>query len=257
MAKKWGIRVYTIGVGPRQRFAQDIFGMRVPVGSGIDEQEDLARYFHDQYGLKVMHADPRELTTQGDEVIYGGDIVDLVYRDYSVADLLMLSRTGADVQPMRTLFRQNRVISSIAAELDQKSCWEVLTDPRIAERHFSSEERQIFRRHVLWTRIVAVLVRLRADHEDALGAGTQRGTERRVVPQPAVDVDARADPDGREQERDGGARSAMHRGDLRRDLVRAETLRELPSRRVDEQRVPAGREIRGRDDERLAAPARE
>jgi hypothetical protein len=125
------------------------------VGSGIDEQEDLARYFHDQYGLKVMHADPRELTTQGDEVIYGGDIVDLVYRDYSVADLLMLGRTGADVQPMRTLFRQNRVISSIAAELDQKSCWEVLTDPRIAERHFSSEERQIFRRHVLWTRIVS------------------------------------------------------------------------------------------------------
>src|SRR4029453_2541393 len=125
------------------------------VGSGIDEQEDLARYFHDQYGLKVMHADPRELTTQGDEVIYGGDNGDLVYCDYSVPYLVMLGHTGADVQTMRTLFRQNRVISSIAAELDQKSCWEVLTDPRIAERHFSSDERQVFRRHVLWTRIVS------------------------------------------------------------------------------------------------------
>jgi hypothetical protein len=124
-------------------------------GSGIDEQEDLARYFHEQYGLKVMHADPRELTLAGDEVIYGGDVVDLVYRDYSVADLLLLSRTGGDVQPMRSLLKQNRVISSIAAELDQKSCWEVLTDPRIAERHFSADERQIFRRHVLWTRIVS------------------------------------------------------------------------------------------------------
>src|SRR5262245_28748301 len=125
------------------------------VGSGIDEQEDLARYFHDQYGLKVMHADPRELTIQGDEVMYARDVVDLAYRDYGVADLLMLSRLGADVTPMRSLFRQNRVISSIAAELDQKSCWEVLTDPRIAERHFSSDERQVFRRHVLWTRIVS------------------------------------------------------------------------------------------------------
>lgn len=124
-------------------------------GSGIDEQEDLARYFHDQYGLKVMHADPRELTLAGGEVTYGGDVVDLVYRDYAVADLLLLAKTGVDVQPMKSLLKQNRVISSIGAELDQKSCWEVLTDPKIAERHFSSEERQVFRRHVLWTRIVS------------------------------------------------------------------------------------------------------
>src|SRR5438067_4636490 len=93
-------------------------------GSGIDEQEDLARYFHDQYGLKVMHADPRELTLEGEEVTYAGDVVDLVYRDYLVADLLLLQKIGVNVDPMRSLFRQNRVISSIAAELDQKSCWE-------------------------------------------------------------------------------------------------------------------------------------
>jgi hypothetical protein len=124
-------------------------------GSGIDEQEDLARYFHEQYGLKIMHADPRELTLAGDEVTYGGDVVDLVYRDYSVVDLLLLARQGVDVQPMRALLKQNRVISCIAAELDQKSCWEVLTDPRITQRHFSADERQIFRRNVLWTRIVS------------------------------------------------------------------------------------------------------
>jgi hypothetical protein len=124
-------------------------------GSGIDEQEDLARYFHDQYGLKVMHADPRELSIQGEEVLYGGDAVDLVYRDYTVADLLLLERQGADVAPMRSLLKQNRVISSIAAELDQKNCWEALTEPKIAERYFSADERQIFRRHVLWTRFVS------------------------------------------------------------------------------------------------------
>ena len=124
-------------------------------GSGIDEQEDVARYFHDQYGLKVLHADPGELTILGDEVSYAGETVDLVYRDYLVSDLIQLSKSGVNVQPMKTLFKQNRVISSIAAELDQKSCWEVLTDPKIAERHFSSDERQIFRRHILWTRIVS------------------------------------------------------------------------------------------------------
>ncbi|HMC10184.1 MAG TPA: hypothetical protein VKH44_02795, partial [Pirellulaceae bacterium] len=34
-------------------------------------------------------------------------------------------------------------------------CWEVLTDPKITERYFSADERQIFRRHILWTRIIS------------------------------------------------------------------------------------------------------
>jgi uncharacterized circularly permuted ATP-grasp superfamily protein len=56
---------------------------------------------------------------------------------------------------MRTLLRENRVISSIAAELDQKSCWEVLTDPLIGQQYFSPEERQVFERHILWTRLLS------------------------------------------------------------------------------------------------------
>jgi hypothetical protein len=124
-------------------------------GSGPDEQEALAAYFHERFGLKVTHADPAELTLKDGEVFYGGDAVDLAYRDYAVADLVALAKEGVDVAPMRALFRQNRIISSIAAELDQKSCWEVLTDPQIAERHYGADERQVFRRHVLWTRLLS------------------------------------------------------------------------------------------------------
>jgi hypothetical protein len=124
-------------------------------GYGPDEQEVLTRHFHDHYQLKVTHADPRELTLAGDEVCYEGDPIDLAYRDYAVADLIDLEKQGVDVRPMRTLFKQNRIMSSIAAELDQKACWEILTDPQIARRYFSSEERQVFRRHILWTRIVS------------------------------------------------------------------------------------------------------
>jgi hypothetical protein len=105
--------------------------------------------------MKVLHADPSELTLAGEEVCYAGTPIDLAYRDYTVNDLLTLAKTGVDVSPMKELFRQNRMISSIAAELDQKSCWEVLTDPNIAGKYFSADERQIFRRHVLWTRIVS------------------------------------------------------------------------------------------------------
>jgi hypothetical protein len=121
--------------------------------SGVDEQEDVARFFHDRHGLKVMHADPAELSIRGEEVYYDGERVDVAYRDYQVTDLLSLEKRGANIEPMRLLFRQNRVVSSIAAELDQKSCWEVLTDPRFS-KYFGPEERQVFRRHVLWTRLL-------------------------------------------------------------------------------------------------------
>jgi hypothetical protein len=124
-------------------------------GSGPDEQEELARFYHDRYGMRLLHADPRELTLQGGEVYYDGARVDLAYRDYAVCDLLDLQREGADVAPMRALFRQNRMISSIAAELDQKSCWEVLTDARFTHTYFTADERQVFRHHIPWTRLVS------------------------------------------------------------------------------------------------------
>jgi hypothetical protein len=124
-------------------------------GSGPDEQEALAQYFHDRFGLKLMHADPAELTLVKDEVYYNGDPVDLAYRDYAVSDLMDLERAGVNVEPMRVLFRQNRLISSIGAELDQKSCWEVLTDPQVTHKYFNADERQVFRRHILWTRLLA------------------------------------------------------------------------------------------------------
>jgi hypothetical protein len=122
---------------------------------GPDEQEQLARYFRDRHGLTVMHADPAELELHRGEVWYAGQRVDLGYRDYSVTDLLDLQAEGVDVEPIRTLLRENRLISSIAADLDQKSCWEVLTDPIICQEYFSPEERLVFQRHILWTRVLS------------------------------------------------------------------------------------------------------
>ncbi len=123
-------------------------------GYGPDEQGELARYIHAHFGIEVCHADPAELALDGDEVTYRGRVVDLVYRDYAVEDLLELEGEGVDIRPMQQAFATNRVVSSIAAELDQKSCWEVLGDPVLARRHFSSEERAFFRRHLPWTRLL-------------------------------------------------------------------------------------------------------
>ncbi len=121
---------------------------------GIDEQRRLVEWFERRHGMQVLHADPAELRLEGNEVYYEDHQVDLVYRDYSVLDLIDLEAEGVSVEPMRRLFRENRVVSSIGAELDHKACWEVLTDPAIAERYFGEEERRLFQRHVLWTRVL-------------------------------------------------------------------------------------------------------
>jgi|SRR6266496_1357902 len=122
---------------------------------GPDEPEALAAYYRRRHGLSVLHADVSELRLRDEEVFYEDTRVDLVYRDASVLDLLNLAEEGVDVAPMRALLRQNRVVSSITAELDQKSCFELFTDPALVQQFLTVEERQVMRRHVLWTRIVS------------------------------------------------------------------------------------------------------
>src|SRR5215212_5170962 len=138
-----------IGAGPQVCFIEPKYA-----GNGPDEQAELARWLRERYGLTVMHADPAELTLQDGAVWHEGQRVDLAYRDYGVVDLLELEAEGVDVEPMRVLLRENRMVSSIAADLDQKACWEVLTDPRLCQQYFTPEERLLFQRHILWTRVL-------------------------------------------------------------------------------------------------------
>ena len=122
---------------------------------GPDEPDALAAFYRRRHGINVLHADVSELRLKGDEVFYEDTRVDVAYRDAAVLDLIDLADEGVDVAPMRALLRQNRVVSSITADLDQKSIFEVLTDPVLVQRFLTVEERQVMRRHVLWTRVVS------------------------------------------------------------------------------------------------------
>jgi len=125
-------------------------------GDGIMEQAALAEYYQEQHGLTILHADPSELYMKKGEVWYEDSPVDIGYRDYEVRDVVALeSDEGVDIRPLRTLFKQNRIISSLAGDFDHKSCWEILTDPQFTQKYFNSDERGVFRRHVLWTRLLA------------------------------------------------------------------------------------------------------
>ncbi len=92
-------------------------------------------------------------TSKADEVRYEGHVVDLAYRDYEVHDLLghgaPRASTSSDPRGCSARTASSR---RSAGDFDHKSCWEILTDPQLMARHFQAEERQIFRRHILWTR---------------------------------------------------------------------------------------------------------
>ncbi len=121
---------------------------------GIAELDPLIEYFHQtQPETKIVHADPSELYVRSGDVWYEDTKVDLGYRDYEVRDLIEMEKEeGLDIKPMKILFRENRIVSSLVGDFDHKSTWEVLTDPRFTEKYFTAEDRHYFKRHVLWTR---------------------------------------------------------------------------------------------------------
>jgi hypothetical protein len=99
-------------------------------GDGPLEQEMLAEYYRERHGLTVLHADPGELYMKKGEVWYEDSVVDVAYRDYTVADIMALeTEDGVDIRPLRTLFRQNRIISSLGGEFDQEPGGQVSREP--------------------------------------------------------------------------------------------------------------------------------
>jgi carboxypeptidase Taq len=125
------------------------------VAEGPDEQSHLVEYYRARRGIELCHADPRELRLLGGDVYYEDVCIDVAYRDYEIRDLLALEQEdGQRLDAIRALFLQNRMVSAIGGDFDHKSAFEVLTSEELAARYFSIAERQLFRRHVLWTRIV-------------------------------------------------------------------------------------------------------
>ena len=121
---------------------------------GPAEQSVLIKFLVERFGLTIVHADPRELRAEGDEVFYEDTQIDIAYRDYETRDLIALEKElGKPLDGMRLLLKQNRIISSLSGDFDHKSCFEILTDPAIAENLFSPEDCRLFERHVLWTRV--------------------------------------------------------------------------------------------------------
>ena len=100
-------------------------------------------------GADVFPARPEEFEIRGSELIHLGRTVDLIYRLFEIREMNEMGQTGA----LKVAFANHRVVSSLGGELDHKSIFELFTSPAF-DRFFSSEERRLFRTHVLWTRLL-------------------------------------------------------------------------------------------------------
>lgn len=124
-------------------------------GDGPLEFPALVEHYREMHGIKIVYADANELYVKNGEVMYEDSPITIAYRGYEVRDLLdMEKEEGLDTRPFKILFRENRIISSIAGDFDHKSSMEILTDPQFTLKYFTADERHYFRRHVLWTRLL-------------------------------------------------------------------------------------------------------
>lgn len=129
-----------------------VFSEDTTLEEGITEGPYIVEYLR-RKGVDARIADPRELYVKKDDLYFNGEPVDIVYRNFEIGDIIEMEENGDNTEGVKFAFSNNRVISSLAGDLDHKSVWEVLTCGRF-DGYFSKEDAAIFKKHLLWTRTV-------------------------------------------------------------------------------------------------------
>lgn len=160
-------RAITATPDPRQLLVDELTAVarrqRRPLGAialienmdyttGTDEFQELAGYLSSR-GIPAVVADPRQLRLRRGGLYAGRTPVDLLYRDSELSEFVEMEQGGRPLTAMRQAVREGRLVSGLTWEFDQKSAWEIFTDPQYA-RFFTRTQRQLFREHLLWTRLV-------------------------------------------------------------------------------------------------------
>lgn len=121
-------------------------------GSNFVEFERLTQLYCKQ-GYPTLVTEPTDFYLKGDEVFAHGKKIDILYRDTTLSELCLLEDKGHDLQALRLAFSRGQIISSLEGEFDHKSAFEVFTSPEYSGA-FTSKERELFRRYILWTRLL-------------------------------------------------------------------------------------------------------
>ena len=128
------------------------FAMEKASGSNYVEFQFLAKRFS-KLGHPSIVTEPTDFVLKDGEVCARGKKVDVIYRDTTLSELCVFEEKGHEMKAFREAFRRGQVVSSLEGEFDHKSAFEVFTSPEYASC-FTSYERSLFKRHVLWTRLL-------------------------------------------------------------------------------------------------------
>jgi hypothetical protein len=120
--------------------------------TGITEFPSFVKFLRKR-GVRAYSVDPRELKLRRKELCYRGKIIDIVYRNFELQDLIKLEEEGADMSIVKEAFKRNQVVSSLSGEFDHKSLWEILISERF-KRLFTVSQRRFLSRHIPWTRLI-------------------------------------------------------------------------------------------------------
>ena len=126
--------------------------MRKAEGSNYIEFERLASLYTKE-GFPAIVIEPTDLELKKDSLCARGKKIDLIYRDTTLSEMCDLEEQGYDLSGLREAFRRGQIISSLEGEFDHKSAFEMFTNPEYA-KWFDQKERALFKRYVLWTRLL-------------------------------------------------------------------------------------------------------
>lgn len=121
-------------------------------GSNYVEFERLERLYR-SLGHPTLVVEPTDFHWKKEELFARGKKIDVIYRDTTLSELCHFEEKGHDLRAFREAFRHGQVVSSLEGEFDHKSVFELFTSPRYSH-YFTTEERRLFQKHVLWTRLL-------------------------------------------------------------------------------------------------------
>lgn len=104
-------------------------------------------------GVEAMLVDPRDLYLKDGEIFYRDTLIDIVYRNFELSDLMEIEAEGDGIEAVKQAFRENRAISSLLGDFDHKSMWEALSSGSF-DRYFTTEDAALLKKNLLWTRAV-------------------------------------------------------------------------------------------------------
>lgn len=125
---------------------------REACSGGADEMREVAIFLSGQ-GFPTVYADPRDLELRNGELVYNDTVIDLVYRDFMLSEIVSIEKHGGNMDAMKHAFTRNQVISGLTGDFDHKSLLELCSNPEF-HRYFTPSQRRTLQSFVPWTRLI-------------------------------------------------------------------------------------------------------